>query len=373
MRASAERPPRLGVQRVPRAAHVEHLTGGSGRPPTRSGSVRRGSACHVSGRGVAEPAATAPWRRRRAPARATRAGDVAGVVARVALVLVGRVVLLVDHDQPEVARPGRRPPSAGRPRSAPRRSAAAATRRSARPRRAPSAAAPPCRRSAPGSAPTVCGVSAISGTSTITPSPRSSAAARRAGRPRSCPSRSRRAAARRRRARSPRAPPPARRSARPAGRRADGQRRPPPRAAAIATSPRASSRRSAAQVAARRRAAAPRAARAGCSVSRSPSSGWSVRAAHSSVRAARAAGARARAPAPASSSTRRPSTARARPAPPGSESARTAVGVTSFSAGTSVASASPTTTPSSAWCPNGTRTIEPTPTGASGSVVERPG
>ncbi len=29
--------------------------------------------------------------------------DVAGVVARVALVLVGRVVLLVDHDQPEVA------------------------------------------------------------------------------------------------------------------------------------------------------------------------------------------------------------------------------------------------------------------------------
>ena len=47
---------------------------------------------------------------------------------------------------------------------------------------------------------------------------------------------------------------------------------------------------------------------------------------------------------------------------------RTEVGATSFSAGTSVCSASPTTTPSSAWRPNGTRTIEPTRTGASGSA-----
>jgi hypothetical protein len=52
----------------------------------------------------------------------------------------------------------------------------------------------------------------------------------------------------------------------------------------------------------------------------------------------------------------------------GSESSRTAVGVTSFSAGTSVLAASPTTTPSSAWRPNGTRTIEPTSTGSAGSA-----
>ena len=52
----------------------------------------------------------------------------------------------------------------------------------------------------------------------------------------------------------------------------------------------------------------------------------------------------------------------------GSESSRTALGVTSFSGGTSVVPASPTTTPSSAWRPNGIRTIEPTPTGASGSA-----
>ena len=52
---------------------------------------------------------------------------------------------------------------------------------------------------------------------------------------------------------------------------------------------------------------------------------------------------------------------------PGTDSPRTAVGVTSFSSGTSVASASATTTPSSAWRPNGTRTIEPTSTGSAGS------
>ena len=71
-------------------------TGGSGRPSARSRSVSRGSACQVSGRGVAEPTSS------RAPARARALGrDAAGVVARVALVLVGGVVLLVDDHQPE--------------------------------------------------------------------------------------------------------------------------------------------------------------------------------------------------------------------------------------------------------------------------------
>ena len=72
-------------------------TGGSGRASTRLGSVRCGSARQVSGRGVAEPASSA-----RAGAAGALGGDEPGVVARVALVLVGRVVLLVDHDQPEV-------------------------------------------------------------------------------------------------------------------------------------------------------------------------------------------------------------------------------------------------------------------------------
>ena len=74
------------------------LTGGMRRPSTRRGSSRRGSSSQVSGRGVAVPATrTAP--RSRGPV----AGDGAGVVGRVALLLVGGVVLLVDDDQAEVA------------------------------------------------------------------------------------------------------------------------------------------------------------------------------------------------------------------------------------------------------------------------------
>jgi hypothetical protein len=52
----------------------------------------------------------------------------------------------------------------------------------------------------------------------------------------------------------------------------------------------------------------------------------------------------------------------------GTESARTALGATSRSAGSSLCEASPTTTPSSAWWPNGTRTTEPTSTGSAGSA-----
>jgi hypothetical protein len=52
----------------------------------------------------------------------------------------------------------------------------------------------------------------------------------------------------------------------------------------------------------------------------------------------------------------------------GTESSRTALGATSRSGGSSLASASPTTTPSSFWWPNGTFTTEPTSTGASGSA-----
>ena len=52
----------------------------------------------------------------------------------------------------------------------------------------------------------------------------------------------------------------------------------------------------------------------------------------------------------------------------GTESSRTAVGATSRSAASSLSAASPTTTPSSRWWPNGTFTTEPTATGPSGSA-----
>jgi hypothetical protein len=104
------------------------------------------------------------------------------------------------------------------------------------------------------------------------------------------------------------------------------------------------------------------------SVSRSPSSDAPVRAAHSSVRGLPRGGrtsdsARAGVEQYSSAIHSASSTSSA-----GTESSRTAVGVTSLSAGTSVVAASPTTTPSSAWRPNGIRTIEPTATGAEGSA-----
>ena len=98
-------------------------------------------------------------------------GDRAGVVARVALVLVGAVVLLVDDDQAEPLerREDRRARADADAGLAAR--AAASTRRGARRRRASSAGPRPCRRSARRSATTICGVSPISGTSTIAPPP----------------------------------------------------------------------------------------------------------------------------------------------------------------------------------------------------------
>jgi hypothetical protein len=135
----------------------------------------------------------------------------------------------------------------------------------------------------------------------------------------------------------------------------------------IATRPRPWSRRSAGSCPVARIGSASSSAR-WLSLSRSPSSGASVRNAHGSVRgfpfggstscSERAGVEQYSVAIQCASSTR--ST--------GTLSTRTDVGATSFSAGTSVCSASPTTTPSSAWRPNGTRTIDPTPTGASGSA-----
>ena len=104
------------------------------------------------------------------------------------------------------------------------------------------------------------------------------------------------------------------------------------------------------------------------SVSRSPSSGASVRNAHGSVRGFPRGGStswRARAGVEQySSAIHSASSTRSS----GTSSSRTPVGATSRSGASSECSASPTTTPSSAWRPNGTRTIEPTRTGCSGSA-----
>ena len=117
--ASTQRLVRVAGAAAPRdAAQVERSRpAGIGAPSTRRGQRRCAAAlATISGRGVALPAtSTAPWSARAA------LGDVPRVVARVALVLVGGVVLLVDDDQAEVARSARRPPSAGRRRPAPRR------------------------------------------------------------------------------------------------------------------------------------------------------------------------------------------------------------------------------------------------------------
>ena len=76
-------------------------TCGRSRPSARRGSRSRGRPSQLSGRGVALPATSARSGFGRPPP-----GDLAGVVARIALLLVGGVVLLVDHHQAQVAHRG---------------------------------------------------------------------------------------------------------------------------------------------------------------------------------------------------------------------------------------------------------------------------
>ena len=154
---------RLGASRVQRAAHaahVEDLDGGHRRAVDALRAARSGAARSQ----VSAPRRRAAGDEHRARGRPrARSATCAGVVARVALVLVGGVVLLVDDDQPEVV--DRREHGRARPDADPRLAAAQAQPlvvALAR-RRARSAAPRRCRRSAPGSAPTICGVSAISG------------------------------------------------------------------------------------------------------------------------------------------------------------------------------------------------------------------
>ena len=132
-------------RRAPRRCAVG-VASAARRPRASAPAVSTTSTCGRSPPVDARAAARSAWQRqpalgprrgaagdqRRAGLGRPPPGDLARVVARVALLLVGGVVLLVDHDQAQVARPARRPPSAGRRRSAPRRPAGAATRRGAR-------------------------------------------------------------------------------------------------------------------------------------------------------------------------------------------------------------------------------------------------
>ncbi len=130
------------VQALRLAAHVEHLHRGQRPPVDAVGEHRRGQAVDAL-----RPRRGAAGEQHRAAARGALGGDVARVVARVALVLVGGVVLLVDDDQPEIV--DRREHGRARPDAHARLAAraAAATRRSARRVAAGSAAPRRCRRS----------------------------------------------------------------------------------------------------------------------------------------------------------------------------------------------------------------------------------
>ena len=200
LRVRGERAPRLGVQRVLGAAHVEHAHG------RQAAGDALGEASGAAA--MITPGAGSSWNQRLRPASVTRGepqalhavdglrargrgagqqpraglvgaegGDVAGVVARVALLLVGGVVLLVDDDQPEALdrREDRRARADGDPRLAGAQAAPLVVALALADSAECSSATVSPKRAAKRA--TVCGVSAISGTSAITPSPRSSAAA----------------------------------------------------------------------------------------------------------------------------------------------------------------------------------------------------
>ena len=175
-----------------------------------AGRARRRPAPGAAAAASGGPSPGAAWRSRRAAARSP---GTRGTRRRDGRRSAGRPRACRTRRAPRrrrsarASRRARTRPSAARPRSAPRRRAAGATRRSARRRRARSAAARRCRRSGPRTAPpsAASARSRARGRSRLrrvrAPWPP------RGDRPRSCPSRSRRAAAAPRRAplRSPRA------------------------------------------------------------------------------------------------------------------------------------------------------------------------
>ena len=148
-------------------------TSGSGRPSTRTGQPQWDLARRVCALG---PRGGAAKQQQRSTALGALGGDVAGVVARVAFVLVGGVVLLVDDDQTEIL--DRREHGRARADADPRLARAqtppflvALGRAQLRVQYRDGVA------EAFDETPTICGVSAISGTSTIAPRPCCSAVA----------------------------------------------------------------------------------------------------------------------------------------------------------------------------------------------------
>ena len=179
---AGEREPRLRVQRMPRPAHVEHADRGQRAAPDAVRQRRcRSEPTSPAAASPTRPRAAPPARRIRSPRRGARRS-------------AGRPRACRTDRAPRRRRsargrgPARRPPSAGRRRSGPRPCAAAATRRSARPRPSAECSSATVSPKRARNRPTVCGVSAISGTSTITPRPAPAPPPPRAGRPRSCPS-----------------------------------------------------------------------------------------------------------------------------------------------------------------------------------------
>ena len=181
LRASCSAVDGLGVQRGADAAHVEHLDRRQPRPSTRSG--RRTRAQRV--RRLRPRRRAAADERRPAPLGDRAARRSAG---RPRACRTGRAPR--RRRSARGRRSARTPPSAGRRRRAPRRGAGAATRRSARPWTACECSTATVSPKRSTKRATICGVSAISGTSTIAPCAAARAPPRpRRGRPRSCPSR----------------------------------------------------------------------------------------------------------------------------------------------------------------------------------------
>ena len=142
------------------------------------------------------PRGRRPAEQHRAVLGGTPPRHLTGVVARIALLLVGGVVLLVDHDQAGIAYGG----EDGRARSNAdpglARSAAAATRRSARRPASGNGAAQPSRRSAAGTDPSSAGSGRSRGRARSRPARGPAPPGPPRGTPRSSPSRSRRGAGR---------------------------------------------------------------------------------------------------------------------------------------------------------------------------------
>ena len=168
----AERAEQRRRERVARLAPQVDQPHGGQRGPDARGERRAGAAAPSS------PAAGSPTRTRRRRPRAPPAWP-RPCVRRSA----GRTPACTRCRAPRRRRSARRPasartrPSGRRRRSAPRRARSGRARRAAPRRRARSAGSRPGRRTAARKRPTVWGASAISGTSTIVPRPRSSAAA----------------------------------------------------------------------------------------------------------------------------------------------------------------------------------------------------